>query len=475
MLERIRAYVEKNHMLSPGDSVVAGVSGGADSVCLLFVLHELQKAIPFHILVVHIDHGIRLEAKEDAAYVKSICEELELPFFLIEKDVEEIAKQQGLSTEEAGRKVRYEAFAHILEQHAKEALEQGKAKIAIAHNSNDRAETMLFHLFRGSGLAGLCGIKAVRDNIIRPLLCVERWEIEAYLNKRGIKYCIDSTNEEDTYTRNKIRHHILPYAENNIVKGAIGHMANTADILVETQEFIEQAVEKAYMQAITTINSEKVSAQCSFFDEYHVLIRKQLILRCLEQMASTKRDITAAHINSVDGLFTEIGNREIHLPYEICVRREYDKVFFEKHQTKQEEKSQEWIICPENGYSVEVPRLGILDFTLIESSENQNIPENQYTKWFDYDKITKCLSVRNRRIGDFLTINESLSKKTIQNYMVDEKIPKRMRDSLWMLADGEHIIWVIGYRISQQYKVSKSTKRILQVQLRGGHDSWQSM
>ena len=224
--EKVFAYIREHHMLQAGDRVVAGVSGGADSVCLLFLLLEWQKEVPTDIAVVHVDHGIRAEAGEDARYVEQLCEERGIPFFLTRAEVRNRARMEKISEEEAGRRTRYEAFE-------KAAKEWGATKIAVAHNSNDRSETQLFHLFRGSGIRGLASIMPVRDRIIRPLLCLERWEIEKFLQQRGIVYCKDATNEEDDYTRNRIRHHILPYAEQNIVKGCVAHMNQTAELLAE--------------------------------------------------------------------------------------------------------------------------------------------------------------------------------------------------------------------------------------------------
>ena len=222
--EKVFAYIREHHMLQAGDRVVVGVSGGADSACLLFLLLEWQKEVPTDIAVVHVDHGIRAEAGEDARYVEQLCEERGIPFFLTRAEVRNRARMEKISEEEAGRRTRYEAFE-------KAAKEWGATKIAVAHNSNDRSETQLFHLFRGSGIRGLASILPVRDRIIRPLLCLERWEIEKFLQQRGIVYCKDATNEEDDYTRNRIRHHILPYAEENIVKCCVAHMNQTAELL----------------------------------------------------------------------------------------------------------------------------------------------------------------------------------------------------------------------------------------------------
>ena len=212
--KQVKEYCDRHQMLERGDRVVLGVSGGADSVCLLFVLLALRRELDLQLHVVHVNHGIRIEAGEDAAYVSALCEAHQVPFYLYEKDIPALAKEWSCSEEEAGRRVRYEAFEEVLRQ-------QCCQKIAVAHNSNDRAETMLFHLFRGTGLTGLAGIRPVRGQIIRPLLCVDRAQIETYLTEKQISYRHDATNDCDDYTRNKIRHHILPYAEQEIVKGSV--------------------------------------------------------------------------------------------------------------------------------------------------------------------------------------------------------------------------------------------------------------
>ncbi|MBQ2576517.1 MAG: tRNA lysidine(34) synthetase TilS, partial [Lachnospiraceae bacterium] len=210
--KKVFSYIEEHHMLETGDLVVAGVSGGADSVCLLFVLLSYAKIHPIKIAVVHMDHKIRPESGEDADFVRRLCEENNLPFYLYEKQINDMAVEMKCSTEEAGRMARYQAFSEVADKLSKEMTDsekKAKVKIAIAHNKNDTCETMLFHLFRGSGLKGLCGILPVRDKLIRPLLCLQRSEIETYLAEMGVSYCTDATNAEDDYTRNRIRHNIL--------------------------------------------------------------------------------------------------------------------------------------------------------------------------------------------------------------------------------------------------------------------------
>ena len=180
--EKVKKYIAAYEMIVPGDCVVAGVSGGADSVCLLHLLWRLQKEMVFRLNVVHINHGLRAEAGEDAAFVEELCRQWELPFFLREADMPGYAAEHKVSSEEAGRLLRYQAFEEILRR----IQGENAGKIAVAHNAEDRAETMLFHMFRGSGLKGMSAIRPVRESVIRPLLSVSRREIEAYLTDCGL-------------------------------------------------------------------------------------------------------------------------------------------------------------------------------------------------------------------------------------------------------------------------------------------------
>ncbi len=472
MFQKVSAYVEKNHMLSAGDFVVAGVSGGADSVCLLLVLFALQKEISFGLEVVHVNHKIRPEAAKDAAFVQDLCRRLDVPFHLAECDVEALAKEWGVSTEEAGRKVRYDAFKEVAAAHP-------HAKIAVAHNLNDRAETMLFNLFRGSGLTGLCSIRPVRNDeipVIRPLLSVTRNEIEDFLKGKGMGWCEDVTNAEDVYTRNRIRHHILPYAGEHVAPGVIANMGRAADILTETEDFVKAEVEQAYNDIAKKEDAESsMVLDAKKAEKLHVFLQKQLVLRCLEELTPARKDITHTHVEDIVSLFSKSANREISLPYGITARREYDRVIFEKESggrlTEQKRQIPMPVELPDIGngpVTVRVSYKETMEFSVFNYEQSLNIPQNQYTKWFDYDKIEKSLTIRTRAAGDYLTINAALSKKTIQDYMVEEKIPKAKRDEILLLAEDKHILWVVGHRISSKYKIDETTKRILQVQIGGG-------
>ena len=467
--QKVKTFMEQHAMISPGERVIAGVSGGADSVCLLFVLLRFMEEIPFSLHVVHVNHGIRREAPEDAAYVKLLCDRYQIPFTLIEENVRERAAREKRSEEEMGRLVRYEAFERV-------RLETGAHRIAVAHNSNDRAETMLFHLFRGSGLSGLCGIRPVRDRIIRPILCLERAEIERYLEEKGVDWCQDMTNEADDYTRNRIRHHILPYAEEQVVQGSVTHMSRTAAMLLETEEMLERMTAQARQETVRSERGEAAAEEyildCGKFTALEPVIGKRLLYTLLKELSPSGKDIAFVHIEDVMELCGREGNRYLCLPYGIIAGRQYAEVRLCRKNAGPECEADSLGQTPAeatSGKKTSSSGEPNVEFQVFPYEKNQNIPENRYTKWLDYDRINEPLTVRTRQQGDYLSIrgaDGTMIHKSVKDYMITEKIPKQERDRILLVAEGNHILWIVGYRISEYYKISENTKRILQVQLK---------
>ena len=459
MVEKVLQYMTQYHMVEPGDVVIAGVSGGADSVCLLLVLEKLAERLSISIEAVHINHGIRAEAGEDAEFVRKLCEERQIPFHLICADVEAQAKQEKLSAEEMGRKIRYEAFRQILGGR--------KGRIAVAHNSNDRAETMLFHLFRGTGLAGVCGIRPVQGDIIRPLLFLERKEIEQWLQEQQMPFCTDATNLGDDYTRNRIRHHILSYAEENIVHGATANMNRAAKQLQEADEYVmRQTLAAVERCCVFTEHPKAASVKLSQLQKEEPFIRKRLLFYTVCEIAGQRKDITEAHIRSIDKLLQGTGSKECVLPYQVHVYKQYEWVKIEKCEVCTEFFREEYPELPvEIPCVLQVPFLGDVEFRTFSYEKSQIIPQKTYTKWFDYDKITTSLFLRPRQAGDYLTVNRQMGRKSLQDYFVDQKIPKENRASLYILAMDHHVVWVPGLRISEFFKITEQTERVLQVRV----------
>ena len=479
MIQKVFSYMEKYKMITEHDLVAAGVSGGADSLCLLFVLLEYRKKVPFELVVVHVNHGIRAEAARDAEFVKEICHREKVPYFLKEADVSKLAKEDHLSEEEAGRKVRYAAFEEALEIYKKEnsSSKIRECKIAVAHHQKDVAETVLFHMFRGTGIYGMSGILPVNNSIIRPLLFCSREEIEEFLVLRGQSWCIDHTNEEDTYTRNKIRHHILEYADREINEKATEHVARTAAMMASMREYLEVEVAKM-MGQVAEVTKDTVSINMEEMKQYPELLQGQFLLTVIDKLNPGRKDIGAGHIQDIQELCEKSGTKRIHLPGNLEVVKEYSTLWIKKQKIPTSEdngggagKDKEGILWEEiqelePGRSYLLDDGSILDIFLINAADFSGIEEKKYTKYFDYDKINNCLTLRCRQSGDYLTINEQGQRKLLKEYFINEKIPSSIRSHIPLIAEGNHILWVIGYRISANYKVTKETKEILQMTIR---------
>lgn len=460
--QRVMAYCRTHRLFDPGDGVVLGVSGGADSVCLLFMLHRLRMELAISLYVVHVNHRIRSDAEGDAAYVEQLCRELNIPFTLVEADVQDIARRQGCSTEEAGRQVRYEAFEREMERRKAQ-------KIAVAHHAGDRAETLLFHLFRGTGLAGLCSIRPMRGPVVRPLLDLERGDIEIYLNNLLVSHCHDSTNDTDAYARNRIRHHILSYAEQEICQGATAHLCRAADIFSEIEDYMEEQIRYAGESCVTGKDGRR-DICCLTFVALHPAIQKGLLLALLKELSPAHRDMGAQQVEQVLALCKQPGNRKLSLPQGICASRCYEHVTLERSGERLPAPAvpcQQIRIPSAPGESISYQVWGgVLWLRRIENKKNVNLLGNPYTKWMDCDKIEELLEWRTRRSGDYLEIRtpSGNGRKLLKNLFIDEKIPSRERDRIPLLAQGNHILWVAGGRISERCRIDDGTRQIMQIE-----------
>lgn len=447
MKSKVLDFIRKNRLLKKGDSVVLGVSGGADSICMLKNLSDAQKRRDIAIYVLHINHQIRgKEADEDAEFVKRACTKFKVPHRVVSVDVPSIAEKEGLSLEEAGRMVRYQEFS-------KYAYEVGANKIAVAHNSNDNAETVLMNLARGTGIKGLSGIAPKRKmedakgntiEVIRPILCLTRKEIEEYLKENEIEYRNDSTNESTDYTRNKIRLEVMPLLE-HINDNAMQNITNVSKEMAETSEYINKDVDEAYNTYVEEKDGKLFLNDDSFAVDPVVLTG--VIRKMIENTAGKLKDITRIHVGDVVNLQDKQVGKKIDLPYSIVAEREYEGIslYSESDDLEVSTDENEVIITFED-----------------EGFDHNNIEELKFTKWLDYDKIDE-VEIRTRKKGDYIIVNSDGGRKKLKDYFIDEKIPRRERDGVLLVADGNHILWVVGHRISEAVKVTPETKKVIKV------------
>lgn len=459
---KVCGFVREYRMIEPEDVVLAAVSGGGDSMAMLHMLEKLRREIEFELRAVHVHHGIRTEeAERDLRLVEDYCRERKIACRVYRYDVPGLAGQWKMGHEETGRCVRREVF----EKEGKASEQEGKRmRIALAHNLNDQAETMLHHLARGTGIRGLAGIRAVSGNIIRPVLCLERKEIDHYLVEEGIFYIQDSTNLKDDYTRNRIRHHILPLLEQEVNVKTVVHMANAAQTLKRAEDYL---VQQSRLLLENCVKEEGYLFGQAFFETPDIL-QEYAVLEALEALAGKRRDISAVHVRQVRELYKKQTGSRIVLPYRITAGREYEGVLLKRDADEKRDQAGE-----ETEWQLLVP--GRLECVLgAFETENffyqgEKISEKKYTKWFDYDKIENDLTVRTRRAGDFLVVNREGNHKKLTRCMIDEKIPREDRNVLPLVVCGREVLWMVGGRMNERYKVTPETRRVLVLKYQGGN------
>ena len=453
-------------MIESGDRIVAGISGGADSVCLFFVLLELQKEMDFAFYAVHINHGYRGEASDrDEQFVRDLCEKYGVPLQVFSVDLESTAKKRKQSLEEAGREIRRGLFE-------KEMQSRNACKIALAHHENDNAETFLWNLCRGCGLHGLGGIRPVNGVYIRPLLGMTRGEIEIFLQKRQQPYCTDATNLETDYTRNKLRHLVLPVLEEQINRQTIRHMNTTMEELRELDDYVEMQVEAAYRACVEKESDEICLIRKEPLSQYPELLQNKVIFRCLTETAATQKNLGRVHVEDVRALLEKQPGRCLDLPVRVRAVREYEgvrlkKIRYKEEQPVKERRAEQTTVCLTIPGTTVLPEQNLkVTCRILEKnplSEGIDIPQKTYTKWFDYDIIKKCLHIRTRQSGDWITVDGAGHRQKLKSWFVNEKIPYKHREEIPLIAEGNQIVWILGYRMGSAYRISSETKRILQI------------
>lgn len=480
MLNKVRDYIREQGMITQGGAVIVALSGGADSVCLLTVLKQLA----FSLRAVHVHHGIRgAEADRDEAFVQALCESLSVPLHVAHCQVPAYAAEHGLSEEEAGRILRYQILEEEAEKWERELSDGSRVKLALAHHRDDNAETILHHLLRGSGLTGLAGIRPVQGRRVRPLLCVGRDEIREYLTAEHMDWCEDSTNQSADYTRNRIRSQVLPLLKETVNEQAEEHILQAGQIIGQADEYLRQRAAEIWRVAVCGQQEsrdsesgarrdiadempERVIIPLAVFAAQPEILKMYLIRHMLDQLKPGWKDITSRHFTAIAKLAGKPVGSRVDLPGGLMARTGYETLEIAGKAEQKPVLDRETGGWGGNTVPQTVPKLHM---TVFSRQKDQEIPKNQYTKWFDYDKIKGTLSVRTRRTGDYLIL-PSGGSKTIARYMIDEKIPKEKREKILLLAEGSHVLWVVGFRISEYYKIEEHTENILQVTCDGGKD-----
>lgn len=332
--EKVLKTIQEYELIKNGDNIVIGVSGGPDSMALLNILIKLKQEINFNIAVAHINHGMRDEAEEETRYVEEFCKRNGIPCYIKKEKVEQLAKEQKIGTEEAGRKLRYSFFEEV-------AKKVDANKIATAHNANDNAETVLMNIIRGSGLSGLKGIEVKRDNkYIRPLSKCDRREIEEYCMQNQLDPKQDKTNKENIYTRNKIRNQLIPYIEENFNPNIITSLNRLSELAFQDNEYIEKQVEQIYEEIkiseslgnIDIQNKDEIQLDLKKFNHEEKVIKNRLVLYTINKLLGNCQNIEKVHISDIIKLCeNNIGNKFLIPNKKVKILVNKGKIFFQKN------------------------------------------------------------------------------------------------------------------------------------------------
>ena len=460
-----------SEFIDQGRTVIVGLSGGPDSLCLLHALYSISDAYDLTLVPVHVNHKLRPEAEDEARHVAWICNKMDLDCEMYEADCNEVAEALGISLEEAGREIRYSIFDDVADEIKESGVDEDNIIIALGHNADDQSETVLFRFIRGTGTHGLIGIPPIRFSengymIVRPLINVERADIEQYIKDNKLKPNIDKSNKDNTYTRNKIRNELIPYLEENYnpnIRDAMRRYsmsASTDDALIMDIAFsvLEEAMEIDEDEGVIVLDAGSLS------DDHPAVLSR--VVRIVFSILDIESELSYELINAmIDIIYSDDPSASLNLPMGVVAYREYDNLIITGGGPE--------AVMPDAGVGIELQVMMKSDF-----HPDEDFP---YAA-FDFDEFNKehpgkvgDIELRTRKEGDFLPIKGG--RKKLQDVLVDEKVIKNARDSLLMVAIDDEILWILPSdyfskereqdrgKFSPKYHINDTTERVLFIEL----------
>lgn len=467
LLEQVRKDIERENLLYPGARIIVGVSGGADSVCLLKVLLELKKDYGTELMAVHVNHGLRgEEAYRDQEFVENLCREWSVPVKAYFVNIRRLSEKLGISEEEAGRTARYRIMETVLRK-------TGFDLIAVAHNMQDQAETVMMNILRGAGIDGLCGIPVKRGRIIRPLLNVSRCEIERYLRENNISFCTDSTNKGVEYTRNRIRNELFPRIEELFGVDPVNQLVRLSKSASGDRDYLEEAARRLYSEAVIT-DSDEIVLSTVILRSLPDAMLKRIIRIAWERINNSRKNLEAVHADQVMVLCrNNLTGKEIHLPGGFSANISYDRLILKKR-GKNIFRPFSYPVKP-GGRTVVGEANGALDSRVLTREEFMEKgwyvknKESSNVQFFDLDRLGNDVVIRSRREGDRIRPYSgkagakgfTAGEKKLKEFFIDKKVPAEERDRIPLVASGGRIAWIVGMRTSEEFRVREDTKNIL--------------
>lgn len=445
-------------MFETGDKVIVAVSGGPDSICLLHILYSFKDRLGITLAAAHVNHCLRGEESDaDEEYVREFCKNVGIECYINRVDINKLSYERNLSSESAGREARYEFFEEIY-------TKVGAKKIALAHNANDQAETILMRLMRGSGMEGLIGIKPVRDKkFVRPIINITRTEIEEYCKENGIIPRIDRTNMENIYSRNKVRLELIPYIKKNFNQDIVNTLNRLGDTIRKDNEYIEEVAQNKYKEYCDKKRDRVIIIKEAFKEPEAILSR--IIRNALLHVKGNLYNFEKVHIYDIINIQKHSTGKKIYLPGNIMALNNYGDV----HIYIDNKEENTWI---NNEYALQLNKENIIEplkikihLRIVDRDEEISLKESEFIKYFNYDRFIEKVILRFRKSGDkFMPLGMNGSKK-LKDIFIDLKVPKEERDAVPLICFDDEIAWIVGYRVSENHKIHRETKNILEIKV----------
>jgi len=453
MIKRFKEIIENYNLIEKNDTIIIGSSGGPDSQFLTYMLNEIKVEYNLNLILAHLNHLHRKEASKDENLVKETAKKLDIKFQIKRASMDEYARANKISSEDAGRRLRYAFFNEIAQKYP-------GAKIAIAHNKNDQAETMIMRMIRGTGIDGLCAMAYKSSNIIRPILSIEKREIINYLDQNSISYAYDKTNGENDYTRNYIRNEVIPKME-NVNPQAVDNLYNLSELLKNDLYIIESRVDEAYDYAIKSVNNYNISFDKNRFESLDDSLKSRVLRRAILKLKGDLKDFSKENIDQFLNVIS-LDNGKESVKDNLTFIKNYRTYDLYINQSINLGKTSE-LLSIDNILNFN----GLIFKATLDDKINKN---DKYTAYFDCDKIKFPLTIRYRQNGDKFKPYGMNNNKKLKDFFIDEKVDRNLRDKIPLIISNDEIIWIVGHRVSNDFKVDKTTSNILKIEVK--NDKW---
>lgn len=454
----VKSFITKHNLISPNTTLVVAVSGGADSVCLLHILHSLQEELSFGIHVAHLNHQLRPNADQDAQFVKEIANNLNCPVTLGSVDVLQLAQQEKLSIEEAARDARRAFLKDV-------ALKENASRIALGHTQNDQAETVLFRIIRGTSVTGISGIRPITDNLwIRPILNISRHQVEKYVKHNKLLFCQDESNTDLKFTRNQIRHKLIPYLQSEFNPQIEPALNRLGELAQDDEELLQNLCIDAFEKATLYKANRKIILDVMLIFGYHISLRRRLLKKALFELGISQNTVTFETIERlIHGL--EHGPKHFQISADISAHHSNGILTLSIPTPPFQVR-----ICQSGNIPIPAQNANIIASKFDKNTTNVETPQDNYTVLFDADQLPSTLYIREVQPGDRICPLGLKGSQKVNKLLVDQKIPRCLRDEIPVLVGDNQILWVLGLRRSGIAPITPQTKQVQKLIFEGG---WQ--